>query len=193
MRTWHRVICFFIVLVSFSGCSAKYAGPFPDEQGVTFTAGAPGAEQATGGQTKKYPGAATALVDGAIAAGVTGDVPADRTRAVEAVAVALEIGFPEEEIVKLTRDAMEKKIPLSWFARAMEAMANLKGGGMPSDLVVRTARQLIVFRYSEKGIARVEWELFYWRKKQYSWVDAFYQFHSGRRPGMDGMDDGFLH
>ncbi len=147
-------MCFFILLLSFSGCSAKYAGPFPEEQGVT------------------------------------GDVPADRTRAVEAVAVALEIGFPEEEIVKLTRDAMEKKIPLSWFARTMEAAANLKGGGMPSDLVVRTARQLIVFRYSEKGIARVEGELFYWRKKQYSWVDAFYQFHSGRRPG---MDDGFLH
>lgn len=193
MRTWHSIICLFILFVSFSGCSAKYAGPFPDEQGVTFMAGAPSAEQATGDQMKKYPEAAAALVDGAIAAGVTGAVPADRTRAVKAVAVVFEIGFPEEEIVKLTRDAMEKKIPLSSFARTMEAMANLKGGGMPSDLVVRTARQLIVFRYSEKGIARVEWELFYWRKKQYSWVDAFYRFHSGRRPGMDGMDDGFLH
>lgn len=193
MRTGHSIICLFILFVSFLGCNARHSRPVLDEQGVASTAGAPSAEQATGGQTKKYPEAAAALVDGAIAAGVTGDVPADRTRAVEAVAVALEIGFAEEEIVKLTRDAKEKKIPLSWFARTMEAMANLKGGGMPSDLVVRTARQLIVFRYSEQGIARVERELFYWREKQYSWVDAFYRFHSGLRPGMDGMDDGFLH
>ena len=193
MRRWHSIICLFILIVSFSGCNARHSRPVPDEQAAASIAGAPSTGQATGGQTRKCSEAAAALIDEAIAAGVTGDVATDRTRAVEAVAVVLELGFPEEEIVKLSRDAMEKKISLASFARAMEAMAKLKGGGMPSDLVVRTARILILGRYSEKGIARVEWELFYWREKQYSWTDSFYRFHSGCRPGMGCPgEDGYM-
>ena len=173
-----------MLFVSFSGCNAGHSRPVLDEQAAASMAGAPGTKQAIGGQTKKYSEAAAALVDEAIAAGVTSDVATDRFRAVNAVAVVLELGFSGEEIVKLSHDAMEKKISLVPFARTMEAMGNLKGGGMPSDLAIRTARILILDRYSEKGIARVEWELFYWREKQYNWTDAFYRFHSGCRPGM---------
>jgi len=193
MRTWLTIICLFIPIVSFSGCNARHSRPVPDEQAAASMAGAPGTGQAIGGQTRKYSEAAAALIDEAIAAGVTSDVATDRSRAVKAVAVVFELGFPEEEIVKLSRDAKEKKISLASFARTMEAMANLKGGGMPSDLAIRTARILILDRYSEKGIARVEWELFYWREKQYSWTDAFYRFHSGCRPGMGCFgEDGYM-
>jgi hypothetical protein len=143
--------------------------------------------------TLKHLEVAAAIVNNAVSAGVLEEAPRERVRASEAAAVLLDMGIPQEGIAGLGRDAAEKKIQLPWFSRTMEAMANLIGGGMPSDLAVRTARILILDRYSEKFIGTVERELFYWRENKYNWTDAFYRFHSGCRPGMGCFsEDGYM-
>jgi hypothetical protein len=143
--------------------------------------------------TLKHLESAAAIVNNAVSAGVLEAAPRERVRANEATAVLLDIGISQEEIAGLGRDAAGKKIPLPWFSRTMEAMANLIGGGMPSDLAVRTARILILDRYSEKFIGTVEGELLYWRENKYNWTDAFYRFHSGCRPGMGCFsEDGYM-
>jgi hypothetical protein len=143
--------------------------------------------------TLKHLETAAVIVNSAVSAGVLEQAPRERVRANEAAAVLLDIGISRDDIAGLGRDAAEKKIPLPWFSRTMEAMANLIGGGMSSDLAVRTARILILDRYSEKFIGTVEGELFYWRENKYNWTDAFYRFHSGCRPGMGCFsEDGYM-
>lgn len=135
-------------------------------------------------QTLRHLETAAAIVTNAVSAGVVEESPRERIRASEAAAVLLDIGIPQQDLAGLGRDAADKKIPLPWFSRTMEAMADLTGGGMPSDLAVRTARILILDRYSEQFVGTVEGELFYWRTHNYNWTDSFYRFHSGCRPGM---------
>ncbi len=143
--------------------------------------------------TLRHLEAAAAIVNNAVSAGVLEAATRERVRASEAASVLLDMGISQDDIAGLGRDAVEKKIPLPWFSRTMEAMANLIGGGMPSDLAVRTARILILDRYSEKFIGTVEGELFYWRENKYNWTDAFYRFHSGCRPGMGCFsEDGYM-
>jgi hypothetical protein len=115
------------------------------------------------------------------------------TRAASAAAVVLDAGFQADEVGKLAVAAAEARYPLSRFTRLLEAMVDLRDRGMPGDLALRTAQQLIRYGASESQIARTEWELLYWREKQYSWVDAFYKFHSGARPGMESPGEGLMH
>jgi hypothetical protein len=127
------------------------------------------------------------------AAGREDERSAFGARAATAAALVLDSGFPADEVGKLAADAAETRYPLSRFSRLLEAMVDLRDRGMPGDLALRTARQLIRYGASESEIARTEGELLYWREKQYSWVDAFYQFHSGARPGMEAPGGGLMH
>ncbi|OGW29415.1 MAG: hypothetical protein A2X56_04680 [Nitrospirae bacterium GWC2_57_13] len=145
------------------------------------------------GQVKERLGAAAEVVDKARSQGLKSGNADERDRAVVAAAVALETGFPTDDIGKIGGLAAQKKRALSQFARAVESMANLKEAGMPRNLAVQTARQFVILDYSEKGMARQEIEMFSMRRSGWSWQDAFSRLHTGGERGTRDMGSPLQH
>lgn len=145
------------------------------------------------GQVKERLAAAAEVVDKAGSQGLRSGTAKERDRVIGAVAVALETGFPADDIAKIGGLAAEKKRALPQFARAVESMANLKEAGMPRDLAIQTARQFVILDYSEKGMARQEIEMFSMRRSGWSWQDAFTRLHTGGERGTRDMSGPFQH
>ncbi len=145
------------------------------------------------GQVKEHLAAAAEVVDKARSQGLRSGSAKERDRAIGAAAVALEAGFPADDIAKIGGLAAEKKRALPQFARAVESMANLNEAGMPREMAVQTARQFVILDFSEKGMARQEIEMFSMRRSGWSWQDAFTRLHTGGERGTGGMSGPFQH
>lgn len=145
------------------------------------------------GQVKERLAAAADVVDKAGSQGLKSGNANERDRAIVAAAVALETGFPSDDIAKIGGLAARKKRALPQFARAVESMANLKEAGMPRDLAIQTARQFMILDYSEKGMARQEIEMFSLRRSGVSWQDAFSRLHMGGERGTRDMGGPLQH
>lgn len=138
------------------------------------------------GQVKERLAAAAEVVDRAGSQGPKSGSANERARAIVAAATAIETGFATDDIAKISGLAAQKKRAMPQFARAVEAMVNLKEAGMPQDLAIQTARQFVFLDFSEKGMARQERDLLQMHKRGTSWGEAFRQFHSGYERGPRG-------
>ncbi|HAK59418.1 MAG TPA: hypothetical protein DCO77_03405 [Nitrospiraceae bacterium] len=144
-------------------------------------------------KVKRTMEAAAGIVESAEQRGLQGSTSKERKKAIETISFALETGLPAGELSALSHKAIDKDLPFARFTRVVESMANLKAAGMPGDLVVRTARQFIILRYSEAGIARTEQELMRMKKDHMSWDRAFRRMQAGFGESSGGMDGGFRH
>jgi len=144
-------------------------------------------------KVKRTMEAAAGIVESAEQRGLQGSTSGKRKKAIETVSFALETGLPAEELTALSQKAVDKELPLARFTRVVESMVNLKAAGMPTDLVVRTARQFIILRYSEAGIARTEQELMRMKKDPMSWNRAFRRMQAGFGGTRGGTDGGLRH
>ncbi len=130
------------------------------------------------GQVKANLTAAGSLVDRAAAQGLASGGQEERSRAIRAAALAIETGFAAGDLEKIGGLAAREELAMRQFARALEAMTNLRETGMPMDLAVQTARRFVILGYSEKGMAREEINLLRMHESGASWGDAFRQFQS---------------
>lgn len=144
-------------------------------------------------KVKRTMEAAAGIVESAEQRGLQGSTSGKRKKAIETVSFALETGLPAGELTALSQKAVDKELSLARFTRVVESMVNLKAAGMPTDLVVRTARQFIILRYSEAGIARTEQELMRMKKDPMSWNRAFRRMQAGFGGTMGGTDGGLRH
>ena len=144
-------------------------------------------------QVKRTMEAAAGIVESAEQRGLQGSTSRKRRKAIEAVSFALEAGLPSGELSALSHKAVDNGLPLARFTRVVESMSNLKAAGMPTDLVVRTARQFIILKYSEAGIARTEQELMRMKQDPMSWDRAFRRMQAGFGGSSGGMDGGLRH
>jgi hypothetical protein len=103
--------------------------------------------------------AAQPIVNDLVRDGVIARSGSEREYAIETVARALEGSIPADAIVRTGRQVKDRKGSVVLFDKAVHALTNLIGSGMPADSALRLVDSAVGRGFSDKDLTKLEREI----------------------------------